>query len=272
MRRDPSDGGGAAAGGVGDGAADRALGCLPDDFAFDLVVIDEAAQALEASCWVALLKGKRAVLAGDHLQLPPVVKSEAAARRGFGVTLFERLQRRQDRVAPKPDSVTVYVPATALAKIKASSDDTGDAVVAGDVVDAVVVASTAPYATTLEMVSRAKRTGLKSAHGSTSMYGTNRAVDVDSGGFADRIMAAKADLAAARARLRRAVGRLAPRQLRVSRTAAQLHGHAGHLLVHRRALPLLLRQMRKCVARCVADLQDCRIGASLRLPSPTECG
>lgn len=54
------------------GAADRALGCLPDDFAFDLVVIDEAAQALEASCWVALLRGRRAVLAGDHLQLPPV--------------------------------------------------------------------------------------------------------------------------------------------------------------------------------------------------------
>lgn len=75
------------------GAADRALSCLPDDFAFDLVVIDEAAQALEASCWVALLKGARAVLAGDHLQLPPVVKSEAAARKGFGVTLFERLLR-----------------------------------------------------------------------------------------------------------------------------------------------------------------------------------
>ena len=47
------------------GAADRALSCLPDEHAFDLVVIDEAAQALEASCWVALLKGKRAVLAGD---------------------------------------------------------------------------------------------------------------------------------------------------------------------------------------------------------------
>ena len=63
------------------GAADRALGCLPVDFAFDLVVIDEAAQALEASCWVALLRGKRAVLAGDHLQLPPVVKSEAAEKK-----------------------------------------------------------------------------------------------------------------------------------------------------------------------------------------------
>ena len=54
------------------------------------VVIDEAAQALEASCWVALFGGRRAVLAGDHRQLPPVVKSEAAAA-AAGVTLFERL-------------------------------------------------------------------------------------------------------------------------------------------------------------------------------------
>jgi superfamily I DNA and/or RNA helicase len=36
-------------------------------------------QALETTCWVALLRGRRAVLAGDHQQLPPVVKSEAAA-------------------------------------------------------------------------------------------------------------------------------------------------------------------------------------------------
>ena len=71
------------------GAADRALTCLPREFAFDLVVIDEAAQALEASCWVALLRGRRAVLAGDHLQLPPVVHSEAAVAKGFGATRFE---------------------------------------------------------------------------------------------------------------------------------------------------------------------------------------
>ncbi|KAL1524177.1 hypothetical protein AB1Y20_019086 [Prymnesium parvum] len=75
------------------GAQDRAFFELPADHAFDLVVIDEAAQALEASCWVALLRGRRAVLAGDHQQLPPVVKSEEAAARGFGVTLFERLLR-----------------------------------------------------------------------------------------------------------------------------------------------------------------------------------
>jgi ATP-dependent RNA/DNA helicase IGHMBP2 len=57
---------------------------------FDVIVIDEAAQALEAACWGALLKGRRAVLAGDHLQLPPTVLSEAAARAGLGRTLFER--------------------------------------------------------------------------------------------------------------------------------------------------------------------------------------
>lgn len=58
---------------------------------FDLVIIDEAAQALEAACWGALLKGKRCVLAGDHLQLPPTVMSEEANKAGLGRTLFERV-------------------------------------------------------------------------------------------------------------------------------------------------------------------------------------
>jgi DNA polymerase alpha-associated DNA helicase A len=42
---------------------------------FDIVIIDECAQAIEAQCWVPLLSAKKAVLAGDHLQLPPTVKS-----------------------------------------------------------------------------------------------------------------------------------------------------------------------------------------------------
>ena len=42
---------------------------------FDVVIVDEASQALEAQCWVALLAAKKAVLAGDHLQLPPTIKS-----------------------------------------------------------------------------------------------------------------------------------------------------------------------------------------------------
>jgi len=61
---------------------------------FDLVVIDEAAQAIEASCWIPLLRAKRAVLAGDHLQLPPTVVSRKAERDGLAVTLFERLIER----------------------------------------------------------------------------------------------------------------------------------------------------------------------------------
>ncbi|KAI8646939.1 P-loop containing nucleoside triphosphate hydrolase protein [Parasitella parasitica] len=42
---------------------------------FDVVIIDEATQALEAECWIALLKAKKAILAGDHLQLPPTIKT-----------------------------------------------------------------------------------------------------------------------------------------------------------------------------------------------------
>ncbi len=58
---------------------------------FDRVVVDEAAQALEAACWLPLFRGKRAVLAGDHRQLPPTIQSEEAARGGLARTLFERL-------------------------------------------------------------------------------------------------------------------------------------------------------------------------------------
>lgn len=58
---------------------------------FDCVVIDEAAQALEAACWIPLQRGRRAVLAGDHRQLPPTIHSTEAERGGLGHTLFERL-------------------------------------------------------------------------------------------------------------------------------------------------------------------------------------
>lgn len=59
---------------------------------FDLVVVDEAGMCLEGWAWVPLLKGRRAVLAGDHLQLPPVVKNPKCG--GLKVTLFERMMRR----------------------------------------------------------------------------------------------------------------------------------------------------------------------------------
>ena len=51
----------------------------------------EAAQALEASCWIPLLKGDRAILAGDHKQLPPTVKCDGIEAELLGRTLFERL-------------------------------------------------------------------------------------------------------------------------------------------------------------------------------------
>ncbi|KAL1192442.1 Regulator of nonsense transcripts 1 [Cardamine amara subsp. amara] len=62
-----------------------------DKTTFDLVIIDEGAQALEVACWIALLKGSRCILAGDHLQLPPTIQSVEAEKKGLGITLFERL-------------------------------------------------------------------------------------------------------------------------------------------------------------------------------------
>jgi superfamily I DNA and/or RNA helicase len=58
---------------------------------FDLVVIDEAAQAIEPACWIPLLRGGRVVLAGDHCQLPPTIVSVEAAREGLAVSMLERL-------------------------------------------------------------------------------------------------------------------------------------------------------------------------------------
>ena len=62
---------------------------------FETVFIDEAAQALEPACWIPIAKGERVILAGDHHQLPPTVKSEKAAREGLRETLFEKCIKRQ---------------------------------------------------------------------------------------------------------------------------------------------------------------------------------
>jgi superfamily I DNA and/or RNA helicase len=66
---------------------------------FETVFIDEAAQALEPGCWIPIAKGQRLVLAGDHHQLPPTVKSEKAAREGLRETLFEKCIQRQPGTA-----------------------------------------------------------------------------------------------------------------------------------------------------------------------------
>lgn len=68
---------------------------------YGTVVIDEAGQALEPACWIPILKGQKLVLAGDHLQLPPTIKSEAAARDGLSTTLLEK------SVTLHPDAVTL---------------------------------------------------------------------------------------------------------------------------------------------------------------------
>ncbi len=62
-----------------------------DKMVFDVLVIDEAAQALEPACWIAIPKAKKLILAGDHHQLPPTVKSLEAEKIGLSITLFERL-------------------------------------------------------------------------------------------------------------------------------------------------------------------------------------
>ncbi|XP_047546975.1 DNA-binding protein SMUBP-2 isoform X3 [Lutra lutra] len=71
-------------------SSDGPLRLLPDGH-FDVVVIDECAQALEASCWIPLLKARRCVLAGDHKQLPPTTISHKAALAGLSRSLMERL-------------------------------------------------------------------------------------------------------------------------------------------------------------------------------------
>lgn len=57
---------------------------------YHTVVIDEAGQALEPACWIPILKGKKVVLAGDHCQLSPTIKSNEAAQKGLATTLLEK--------------------------------------------------------------------------------------------------------------------------------------------------------------------------------------
>ncbi|HJT74398.1 MAG TPA: AAA domain-containing protein [Chitinophaga sp.] len=57
---------------------------------YHTVVIDEAGQALEPACWIPILKAQKVILAGDHCQLSPTVKSDEAARNGLSTTLLEK--------------------------------------------------------------------------------------------------------------------------------------------------------------------------------------
>jgi ATP-dependent RNA/DNA helicase IGHMBP2 len=57
---------------------------------YNTVVIDEAGQALEPACWIPILKAKKVILAGDHCQLSPTIKSNEAAKSGLSETLLEK--------------------------------------------------------------------------------------------------------------------------------------------------------------------------------------
>jgi len=62
-----------------------------EDMKFRTVIIDEASQALEPECWNAMLKGQRVILAGDHKQLAPTVKSQEAIAMGLDSTILDRM-------------------------------------------------------------------------------------------------------------------------------------------------------------------------------------
>lgn len=68
---------------------------------YETIVIDEAGQALEPACWIPILKAQKVVLAGDHCQLPPTIKSNEAARGGLSTTLLEKC------VSLHPEAVTL---------------------------------------------------------------------------------------------------------------------------------------------------------------------
>ena len=74
---------------------------LLDGKKFGTVFIDEAAQALEAACWIPIRRASRVILAGDHCQLPPTVKSMEPLKGGLGKTLMERI------VENKPECVSL---------------------------------------------------------------------------------------------------------------------------------------------------------------------
>ncbi len=74
---------------------------LLDGKKFSTLFIDEAAQALEAACWIPIRRASRVIFAGDHCQLPPTVKSLEALKGGLGMTLMERI------VKNKPECVSL---------------------------------------------------------------------------------------------------------------------------------------------------------------------
>ncbi len=63
---------------------------------FKTLFIDEASQAMEPASWIPIMKCQKVVMAGDHWQLPPTVKSLDAAKQGLDQTLFEKSIKKWD--------------------------------------------------------------------------------------------------------------------------------------------------------------------------------
>ena len=76
-----------------------AAGSVIKDKHFHTVFIDEAAQALTPASWIPILKANRVIMAGDHCQLPPTVKSFQAAKQGLSQTLFEQIIENKKNVS-----------------------------------------------------------------------------------------------------------------------------------------------------------------------------
>lgn len=68
---------------------------------FNTAVIDEAGQALEPACWIPVLKSQKVIMAGDHYQLAPTIKSADAVKKGLSTTLLEKC------VTLHPEAVTL---------------------------------------------------------------------------------------------------------------------------------------------------------------------
>jgi predicted DNA helicase len=78
---------------------------LLDGHTFDTLVIDEATQATAPSCWIPMTHARRAILVGDHKQLPPTILNPEAAQSGLQHTLFERLAHHHETDPGSPGSV-----------------------------------------------------------------------------------------------------------------------------------------------------------------------
>jgi superfamily I DNA and/or RNA helicase len=129
------------------------------DRTFDLAVIDEAAQAVEPSCWIPLLRSAKVVLAGDHCQLPPTIVSPQAAREGLAVSLPERLVQELGPGISRLLTVQYRMHAAIMGFSSAEFYDgslVADATVSGHLLDGLPGVASMPLTTTpLELIDTA---------------------------------------------------------------------------------------------------------------------